>query len=410
MTTWRLRHLAVINPPTRAFEQLGNDDELTFLPMEGVWPGSRLDISRRRTKAAVATGYTRFQDGDVLVPKITPTFEASRSVLIRGLHNGVGAGTTELHVLRPGPKIDPRFLLYAVNTHRFLKLGEAAMYGVAGQQRVPDDFLRDLQIDLPQMDEQRRIADFLDGETTRIGHLIQAQQRVALLAAERDQVTIELVLSTAATGRVKLKRLLSAPLSYGANAPAEHDNHDWPRYIRTTDIATDGSLRSDTFSSLPPSAAKDYELRDGDLLFVRSGATVGKNLMYRSEFGPAAHAGYLIRARIDQKRATPKFVWYFCQTSSYWQQVTEGAIQATIQNVNAEKYGNILVPAVSLKDQQEAVSQLDHELEKSCELKRLVSRQVELLAERRQALITAAVAGEIDVSTASGRGIEDGLR
>ncbi|MGI5038287.1 restriction endonuclease subunit S, partial [Streptomyces sp. JAC128] len=144
MNTVRLRHLAQINPLTPAFDRLADEDELTFIPMEAVWPGNRLDISRRRTKSTVATGYTRFQNGDVLVPKITPTFEAGRAVLIDGLLGGVGAGTTELHIVRPGPEIDPKYLLYTVNTHNFLKLGAAEMYGVAGQQRVPDDFLRDL--------------------------------------------------------------------------------------------------------------------------------------------------------------------------------------------------------------------------------------------------------------------------
>src|SRR5690606_25789901 len=136
MKTVRLRHVAQVNPTTPAFDRLALDDEVTFLPMEAVWPGARLDRSASRKKGAVINGFTRFQNGDVLVPKITPTFEAGRAVLIDGLLNGVGTGTTELHVLRPGPQIDGRFLYYAVNTHAFLKFGKSEMYGVAGQQRV----------------------------------------------------------------------------------------------------------------------------------------------------------------------------------------------------------------------------------------------------------------------------------
>ena len=115
----RLRHLAKVNPSTPAFSRLDDDSEVTFLPMENIWPGPRLNLSEIRSKSAVESGYTRFQDGDILIPKITPTFEAGRAVLIKGLRGGLGAGTTELHVLRPGERLDPRFLLHVINTQGY---------------------------------------------------------------------------------------------------------------------------------------------------------------------------------------------------------------------------------------------------------------------------------------------------
>ncbi|MFC8537731.1 restriction endonuclease subunit S [Streptomyces sp. NPDC057249] len=409
MSDVRLRHLARINPLTPAFDRLADNDELTFVPMEAVWPDSRLDLTRRRTKSAVATGYTRFQDGDVLVPKITPTFEASRSVLIQGLLGGVGAGTTELHVVRPGPDIDPQFLLYTVNTHTFLRLGASEMYGVAGQQRVPDSFLRDLRVRLPSLPEQRCIADFLNAETAHIDRLAAAQRRLAAKLREREALAVEHHLSQASSHQVRLKNVLLAPPSYGANESAEHDRRDWPRYIRTTDIAEDGSLRESTFASLPPEAARKYMMDDGDLLFVRSGATVGKSFVYEARFGPAAHAGYLIRARVDSSLMHSRLIWYFCQTRNYWQQVSEGTLQATIQNVNAEKYGNLLIPMISRDRQVPTLTALDRIVTKSRTLRRDAGRMLDLLAERRQALITAAVTGQFDVSTASGRNVTDGV-
>ena len=66
--------------------------------------------------------------------------------------------------------------------------------------------------------------------------------------------------------------------SYGANAPAEPYRADFPRYIRITDINSDGSLRSDKLKSLNPANAKGNELLEGDIVFARSGATVGKTL------------------------------------------------------------------------------------------------------------------------------------
>ena len=167
----RLRHVTNVNPLSQRFDRLADEELVTFLPLENVWPGKRLDLSQSRPKSAVVTGYTRFESGDVVIPKITPTFEADRSVVIPGIPNSVGAGTTELHVVRPGSNIDPRYLLYIFHSHDFLKLGQAEMYGVAGQKRVPDEMIRNWTIELPTFDEQRHIADFLDVETARIDQL-----------------------------------------------------------------------------------------------------------------------------------------------------------------------------------------------------------------------------------------------
>jgi len=394
----RVRVKSVVHNPV----EKADGSPLPFLGLEDLESGTgRLLVDELPLKAAEDS--VKHQVGDVLFSKLRPYLAKSY------LPKEPGTATGELLVLRPSSKVNPRYLFYVTLSRPWIEWANATAYGTK-MPRTSWDLLGEYRMWLPPLEEQRRIADFLDAETARIDRLIQTQQRVASLLSERDQVRIELALCQRATGRVKLKRLLLEPLSYGANAPAEYDNTDWPRYIRTTDIASDGSLRADTFASLPPSVAKGYELYDGDLLFVRSGATVGKSLMYQTEFGPAAHAGYLIKARLNPAKALPKFVWYFCQTSSYWQQISEGAIQATIQNVNAEKYGNLLIPEISLDEQRRAVDQLDRELEKSHELTARVSRQIELLTERRQALITAAVTGQIDVSTASGRGIEDGLR
>ena len=112
-------------------------------------------------------------------------------------------------------------------------------------------------------------------------------------------------------GRLKrMKHLLREPLQYGANEPSSHTDSDSPRYVRITDIYEDGTLRDDTFRSIPNEIAEPYLLARGDLLFARSGATVGKTFRYDPSWGIAAYAGYLIRARFDERLATPAFVEY----------------------------------------------------------------------------------------------------
>ena len=187
--TLRLRHFAQINPPVDFWHRVPNDALLTFLPLETVW-GNNTDYSNLRAKRDVAQGYTRFVAGDVLVPKITPTFEAGRSVHVRRLETCAGTGTTELHVIRPLNQIAARFVSYLVQSREFLLGGEGNMSGVAGQQRVPEDWIKDFPVRIREESEQRAVADFLDAQTVRIDTLVTKLQRQIELLAERRQAVI----------------------------------------------------------------------------------------------------------------------------------------------------------------------------------------------------------------------------
>jgi len=187
-----LRHLAEVNPPTREFDSLGRDESVTFMPLETVWADQRVDFSRRVPKREVASGYTRFRDRDVLVPKVAPTFQAGR-VVVATIGTPAGAGTTELHVVRSRPDIsDPRFLAYVCRSAPFLAEGVSTFQGVAGLQRVPDEFIKSFPVASMNLDEQCRIADFLDTETARIDHLLTLRVRQeAALAAQHDAAITE---------------------------------------------------------------------------------------------------------------------------------------------------------------------------------------------------------------------------
>lgn len=190
---------------------------------------------------------------------------------------------------------------------------------------------------------------------------------------------------------VRLRYLASEPLAYGANEAALEDNPNFPRFIRITDINEDGSLRSETFKSLPIEIAEPYLLNEGDILLARSGATVGKAFIYRKEWGQACFAGYLIRFRCNRNLIIPDFLYAFTQCDIYWSQVREGTIQATIQNFSAEKYGEILIPLPPLCEQRSIAQYLDRQTAKIDTLITAKQYLLNLLAEKRRALITHAV-------------------
>ena len=107
----------------------------------------------------VATGYTRFAEGDVLWAKITPCMQNGKSGIAKGLIKDVGFGSTEFHVLRPNKKeVSPEYLWSLLSLDRVTTAAQAVFTGTAGQQRVPDTFLKTLPFPIPSLSKQNSIA------------------------------------------------------------------------------------------------------------------------------------------------------------------------------------------------------------------------------------------------------------
>lgn len=154
----RLTEVVEINPKKSEVRGLDSELKTSFVPMEDLNDdGPFFTPSKQRKLAEVLTGYTYFRDGDVLLAKITPCFENGKAGVARNLLNGIGFGSTEFFVLRPGEKILPEFLYYLLTRSDFRVEGAARMSGAAGQQRVTRDFLDNYEIPLPPLDEQRCI-------------------------------------------------------------------------------------------------------------------------------------------------------------------------------------------------------------------------------------------------------------
>lgn len=115
-----------------------------------------------RPYSEVARGYTPFSRGDVLVAKITPCFENGKMALVDKLPHNCGFGSTEFHVIRPQSGLDGRYLFHMLRGANVRKGGALRMKGAAGQKRVPSQFFANLQIPLPPLREQKRIAKILD--------------------------------------------------------------------------------------------------------------------------------------------------------------------------------------------------------------------------------------------------------
>ena len=195
----------------------------------------------------------------------------------------------------------------------------------------------------------------------------------------------------------KLKYLLRTPLKYGANESGVPYSDNLPRYIRITDITPDGNLKDTGKLSLSKESAKDYILEDGDILFARSGATVGKSFIYHQSYGRSAYAGYLIKASLNDN-VFPKFVYYYTCSSLYETWKNSIFIQSTIQNIGADRYANLPIPVPNtLQEQKEIADYLDA---KCAEIDKLIAKKEQLVKELeayKKSLIYEVVTGKREV-------------
>ena len=109
----------------------------------------------------IKKGYTHFAEGDVGLAKITPCFENGKSAVFRNLTGGIGAGTTELHIVRP-LSAHPDYILLFLKSPHFIQTGIPKMTGTAGQKRVPTEYFAYSPFPLPPLAEQHRIVAKVD--------------------------------------------------------------------------------------------------------------------------------------------------------------------------------------------------------------------------------------------------------
>jgi restriction endonuclease S subunit len=266
----------------------------------------------------------------------------------------------------------------------------------------------------PPIPVQHRIASYLDKTCAAIDKTIGVKQKqLEILDALRKSIIHKAVTrglddsvdlkdsGVEWLGRIpkhwrieKLKRLLSQPLMYGTNEAAELDDIEYPRYIRITDFGDNGTLKPESFKSLPPDKAEGYYLEEGDLLFARSGATVGKSFLFSNYKGLACFAGYLIRARTSKIKLLPKYLYYFTKSPAYFTWKNVIFTQATIQNISATKYAYLPVSVPSVDEQQLIIQHLDKKMKLLDNMQSNLSDQISTLERYRKSLIHECVTGK----------------
>ncbi len=171
---WEWSNLAtvgVINPRNDASDEaIASFVEMRSIPAAF----SAAHTTESRPWRDIKSGFTQFAEGDVGVAKITPCFENGKSTVFENLSNGIGAGTTELHIVRPLGGIAPRYVLLFLKTPAFLMNGESVMTGSAGQKRMPRTYFESTPFPLPPLAEQSRIVTRVE-ELMRLCDALEAK-------------------------------------------------------------------------------------------------------------------------------------------------------------------------------------------------------------------------------------------
>ena len=175
----KLQDICKINPRRPRELKWQPDISTTFVPMSSVDEQTGI-ITQPEVKpyAEISRGYTYFEEGDVLFAKITPCMQNGKHAIASELLNGFGFGSTEFHVIRPSENVISAWVHNFLRHPSVLYDAERHFRGAVGQQRVPKEFLTQLPVPLPPLDEQKRI-------TNMISQRMKAQERAKAAALEQ---------------------------------------------------------------------------------------------------------------------------------------------------------------------------------------------------------------------------------
>ncbi|MEV0926685.1 restriction endonuclease subunit S [Streptomyces spongiicola] len=285
----------------------------------------------------------------------------------------------------------------------------------------------------PPLEEQRRIADFLDVEIARIDRLVDLRRLQLLRLEERAYAAVSETLipgilgfsqssgpwpwlPTMADDRPLVRLGYVCRLQNGLTVDSKRDLSGdvvTRPYLRVANVqAGHVDLDSVVEITVPRDIANRTSLRPGDVLMTEGGDLdkLGRGTVWRGELPDCLHQNHVFALRPEPDRLDGDYLALMTRTlhgRCYFE--STGSRTTNLASTNSSKIMSFPIPLPSVAAQRALAGEAQAVIENSQAAKRLLERQLGLLSERRQALITAAVTGQFDVSTASGRNTTEGI-
>ena len=322
-----------------------------------------------------------------------------------GVSDSTGALSSVCIVCVPRVESDPRFFAYAIRAQAWAGVPRALAKGVreGGADFRRWDTLAELPLPVPSRHEQRAIVGYLDIETDRIDALVTKKHSLIKLLDEQDRRTIDdLFDSVMRDRRTRLGYVadVRSGVTLGGIQPKATNEITVP-YLRVANVQHDRLDLSEvkTVTVDWPTSQRTM-LRSGDVLMTEGGDIdkLGRGTVWRGEIDPCLHQNHVFAVRVRTRDLLPEFLALVTRTS-YARRYFEmtGVRSTNLASTNASKVSDFRIPYPSLEVQLALVRKYQRKWDALDRARTAMSRQLDLLAERRQALITAVVTGEVQV-------------
>lgn len=408
-TTIPLRYVCELNPSV-SFDGFEEDDDLTFLPMDRVKSGYFIPNTDKFAK--YGSSYSAFDDGDIVLAKVTPCFENGNIAIADELVGSKGFGSSELFVIRP-TTADTRFLFYYFQCSTFKQDCEASMTGAGGLKRVSADVLRQHHLPFPDRDIQCLIANYLDRETIRIDGLIDEKERMLALLEEKRAALISRVVTRGLDPNVPLKPsgqewLGEIPAHWRVERAKnlftvrDERSDDGSEELLTVSHITGVTSRSgkDVYMFEADDKAGYKRCMPGDLAINTLWAWMGA--MGISPLAGIVSPDYHVYT--SKGELLPEYVDLLCRSRPFVAEVSRWSkgVWSSRLRLYPENFFEMRLPVPPHDEQAAIVRAVEADQRKANALRESLQLSITLAKERRAALISAAVTGQIPLEEMTG--------
>ena len=332
--------------------------------------------------------------------KITPCMQNGKHAIARGLIDGLGFGTTEFHVLRPGREVAPEWIHFFLRQPRILQEATAYFTGAVGQQRVPEEFLANLEIPLPPISTQQRIAAILIGQMAAVERARTAAEVRLEAAKALPAAYLRAVLNSpdaARWPRRPLREVCVGAGQYGTSVKADVEGEGIP-ILRMGNLVEGGIRWGDLkHIRLSPAEEDKYRLAEGDILFNRTNSAelVGKTAVFDGR-QDAVFASYLIRFRACRGVVDPEFISAYINSGQGRAFVAAHMGRAVGQvNISASTMHQMSIPLPPLAYQEAIVDALNKQRVAARSACQAVGAELAAIDAQPGALLRRAFSGEL---------------
>lgn len=266
------------------------------------------------------------------------------------------------------------------------------------QPNISQEIIKALKIPVPSLNEQKRIVEKIEEEFGKIDEGVEKLK----LAQEQIKQYRQSVLKSAFDGKLYKTtkwgkytiKDISTNIQYGYTESAS-SNKIGPKFLRITDIQNN-SVNWDTvpYCKISNDNKSKYLLKNGDFVFARTGATVGKSYMIQNLNEEAVYASYLIRIGFMDNIET-KFIKYYFQTNEYWAQIADNQVGIGQPNVNGTKLGNLTINLPTVDEQKQIVKEIEKRFKVADEVERVITENLEKAEQLKQSILKKAFEGRL---------------